>query len=369
MTTSPSAKRPLVSNSTIQPGEPWLDTDGCHINAHGGGVLHHEGLYYWFGEHKIEGAEGNRAYVGVSCYTSEDLLNWTNAGIALAVHEDAEAPLVKGCIIERPKVIYNERTRQFVMWFHHELKGKGYDAALTGLAVSSQAVGPYTYVKSINPHAGHWPLNFPLDLQKGLSAEDDLDPFSEAGKRAVKDGLFVRRDFMRGQMARDMTLFVDDDGTAYHIYSSEENQTLHVGELTDDYLGFSGRYTRVLCGASNEAPALFKKDGVYYMISSGCTDWDPNPARSAVASHPFGPWIELGNPCIGTPEALATTFHSQSTFILPVAGQSGAFIFMGDRWVPENAIDGRYVWLPIRFEAGLPRIRWSDKWDLSAFDG
>ena len=39
-----------------------------------------------------------------------------------------------------------------------------------------------------------------------------------------------------GQMSRDMTLFVDGDGTAYHIYSSEENLTLHIAELSDDYL-------------------------------------------------------------------------------------------------------------------------------------
>jgi beta-xylosidase len=368
MTTSTTTQNLQECEPSIQSGERWLDSDGVHINAHGGGVLFHKGRYYWFGEHKIEGTAGNRAHVGVSCYGSDDLCNWENEGIALKVHEDADSALVRGCIIERPKVIYNERTGQFVMWFHHELKGKDYDAALTGLAVSDRAAGPYTYVKSINPHAGQWPLNFPRDLQKNTITEQDLEPFSEAWTQAVKDGLFVRRDFERGQMARDMALFVDDDGTAYHIHSSEENQTLHVAELTEDYLGFTGRYTRVLCGASNEAPALFKKDGRYFMISSGCTSWDPNPARSAVAEHPFGPWIELGNPCVGTPEALATTFHSQSTFVLPVEGKADAFIFMADRWVPDNAIDGRYIWLPLSFEAGRPKIRWSDAWDLACFD-
>ena len=29
-------------------------------------------------------------------------------------------------------------------------------------------------------------------------------------------------------MARDMTLFVDDDGTAFHIYASEDNGTLQI---------------------------------------------------------------------------------------------------------------------------------------------
>ena len=39
-------------------------------------------------------------------------------------------------------------------------------------------------------------------------------------------GLFVKRDLQGGQMARDMQLFVDEDGKAYHIYSSEDNLTL-----------------------------------------------------------------------------------------------------------------------------------------------
>jgi beta-xylosidase len=82
--------------------------------------------------------------------------------------------------------------------------------------------------------------------------------------------------FAKGQMARDMTLYVDDDGKAYHIHSTESNQTLHFAELTDDYQSFTGRYTRVLEGKANEAPAIFKKDGKYYMISSGTTGWKPS---------------------------------------------------------------------------------------------
>ena len=37
-----------------------------------------------------------------------------------------------------------------------------------------------------------------------------------------------KKDFEKGQMSRDMTIFVDDDGKAYHIYSSEENSTTPV---------------------------------------------------------------------------------------------------------------------------------------------
>lgn len=100
-------------------------------------------------------------------------------------------------------------------------------------------------------------------------------------------------------MSRDQTLFVDDDGRAYQLYSSENNATLYISELTDDYLRPSGRFTRNFIGASREAPAVFKHDGKYYMLSSGCTGWDPNQAELAVADSIMGQWKVLGNPCTG----------------------------------------------------------------------
>ncbi|SEF49087.1 Glycosyl hydrolases family 43 [Algoriphagus boritolerans DSM 17298 = JCM 18970] len=350
------------------PGKEWKDDRGVHINAHGGGFLIHEDTYYWFGEHKIAGKEGNKAHVGVRVYSSKDLYNWKNEGIALEVHEDPNSLLVQGCVIERPKVIYNEKTRKFVMWFHHELKGQGYDAALTGVAVSDQVTGPYTYIKSVNPHAGIWPTNYPDSLKSWPVDLDRYERPSEEWKEAVVNGIFLRRDFEKGQMARDMTLFVDDDGKAYHFHSSENNQTLHVAELTDDYTDFSGKYTRVLPGLQNEAPAIFKKEEKYYMFSSGLTGWKPNPGKSAVADHPLGPWTPLGNPTRGTDEEMKTTFWSQSTAVIPVMGKEDAFIFVGDRWTPENPIDGKYIFLPVEFENSKPIIHWQDQWDLSFFD-
>jgi hypothetical protein len=81
----------------------------------------------------------------------------------------------------------------------------------------------------------------------------------------------------------------------------------------------------------------------------------------------MGNWEYLENPCIG--EDADLTFHSQSTYILPVEGKKDAFIFMADRWVPKNAIDGRYIWLPIQFNGnGIPYLEWMDEWNLDFFD-
>ena len=364
----------MLKNKPLKPfrsGEIWPDDKGVHINAHSGGILFHEGIYYWFGEHKIEGDAGNVAHVGVGVYSSSDLCNWKNEGIALRVSENPANPLHKGCIIERPKVLFNEKTGKFVMWFHHELEGHGYLAALSGVAVADEAAGPYTYLESFRPNAGVWPLNFPDHLREPLGDEDSQKlAATPMPGNVVPDwarDMLVRRDFEGGQMARDMTLFQDDDGRAYHVYASEENATLHLSLLSADFLKPAGQYVRIFPLGFNEAPAIFKRNGRYFLMTSGCTGWAPNAARLACADDILGPWTSLGNPVRGTEEQMESTFDSQSTFVLPVQGKRDAFVFMGDRWMPENAIDGRYIWLPLRFDSsGTPFLEWKDGWDLDA---
>ncbi|HEY1719175.1 MAG TPA: glycoside hydrolase family 43 protein [Verrucomicrobiae bacterium] len=359
-----------IKNS-FRPGELWPDNNGVHINAHGGGILFHGGIYFWFGEHKIEGEAGNATHVGVHVYSSRDLYNWCDEGIALSVGDDPASPITRGCILERPKVIFNPRTKKFVMWFHLEPKGAGYSGSLSGVAGADKVTGPYQFLRSFRPNGGVWPLNVP-DADKCLLSADEL---ARLGKMELGGGprpwypkrQLFRRDFAGGQMARDMTLFLDDDGTAYYIYASEANGTLHISQLSDDFLQTAGKFIRVLPRRFNEAPAMLKFRGRYFLFTSDCTGWSPNPARLLAADSIFGDWEELGNPCLGTGAQIANTFNSQSTFILPVQGRSDAFIFMADRWNPENAIDGRHVWLPVEFRHGVPVIAWHDEWDLSFF--
>ena len=334
----------------IRSGELWFDDGGRHINAHGGGIMKYGDTYYWFGEHKDD--RTSDALVGVMCYASKDLVNWRNCGVALSVTDPApnqgndrrmrrgattNSDIEQGCILERPKVIYNPVTKKFCMWFHLELKGQGYSAARYGVAVADRPEGPYKFLYSSRANAGTWPV------------EGSPMNFDE----------YLKRDYSTGQMARDMTLFVDDDGKAYHIFSSEENYTLHIAELTADYLHHTGRYTRMAPGGQNEAPAIFKHNGTYWMITSGCTGWAPNEARMFSAPSIWGPWTQHPNPCRG-PKA-DKTFNGQSTFILPVNGQ---YIFMADIWRPQHPRDARYIWLPIEFEDGKPIINWKDEWQL-----
>lgn len=351
-----NAQAPAGKSTAFTPGKIWPDNKGVHINAHGGGIIYHKNKYYWFGEHKIAGEAGNSAQVGVHCYSSTDLYNWKDEGIALSVSADSTNDIAKGCILERPKVVYNKKTGKFVMWFHLELRGKGYSAARAGVAVSDKVTGPFKFIRSYRPNPGVMPF-----YAAGTPESEKVNCAAPA-----EDDKFFCRDLPGGQMARDMTVFVDDDGKAYHVFSSEENYTLHIAQLTDDYTGHTGKFIRVYKGQQTEAPALFKRNGVYYMIGSGCTGWAPNAARWFSAPSIWGPWTYRGNPC--TENGADLTYGGQSTHVLPVQGKKDAFIFMADKWAPKDAIDGRYLWLPISFNGNDISISWKDEWDLSVFN-
>ena len=346
--------------TSFHPGEIWPDDNGVHINAHGGGILVEGDTYYWYGEHKTEGTAGNVAHVGVHCYSSKDLYNWKDEGIALAVTHEEDSDIREGMVIERPKVIHNAGTGKYVMWFHLERDPQYYTDGRTGIAVADSPTGPFTYIRCTRATPKSWPDNV-LDIHKGPVAEGLQDVTNLSEGQMPDEVNTLGRDFELGQHSRDMTLFVDDDGKAYHICSSESNSTIHINELTDDYLDFTGRYIRVFVGCKLEAPAIFKHDGKYYMMMSGCTGWAPNPGHSASAPSIWGPWEEMGNPCVG--EGKETTFDSQSTYFITLP--SGGVIYMGDRWRPENAIDGRYIWLPVEFNRdGTFSLRWRDEWTL-----
>ncbi len=305
----------------IRPGALWHDTAGHVINAHGGGVLFDRGVYWWYGEHKVYGAAGNRAYVGVHAYSSTDLVNWDDRGVALAVTDDPASDITAGCILERPKVVRCPKTGQYVMYFHLELKGQGYKAARVGIATAERPEGPFAFRRSLRPN---------------------------------------------GAMSRDMTLFVENDGTAYHVFASEENRTLHIDALTEDYLDYTGASIRMAVDDSTEAPAICRQGDWYYLIGSGCTGWRPNKARLYRAKTLAGPWERLGNPCRGVNPASGLgadiTWGAQSTFLLPVAGRPGEVIALFDIWHPQNHEESRYVWLPVTFEADRLWIDWRAAW-------
>ncbi len=318
-----------MADNTFKPGQTWKDTSGAAINAHGGCIQYVDGKYYWFGENRNGGKSA-----GISCYTSTDLYNWKKLNLAVTptgTKTDENRDIASGRTLERPKVIYNEKTGKWVMWIHWE-NGNDYGQAKVAVCQADKVEGPYTLVDVFRPN---------------------------------------NRD------SRDQTLFVDTDGKAYHIYSTNMNTNTNCELLTDDYLAPTDQQNMQLKGRKYEAASLFKVGDTYYGLFSGCTGWTANPGRYMWTTDLMGTWNAPAdfkasdgttgiNFCVD--KGLTNTYQSQSAYVIPVPGHDKCFIYYGDRWNSSNVQSSTYVWLPLSVRSGYPTVTWHDSWDLSVFD-
>lgn len=371
-------------------GGMQYDIDGNLIQAHGGQVqklafdYDYDGdgiiaedekeFWYWIGEDKTY---HYTPCPGIRGYISKDLTHWKDMGNVLRtvpnwetfttepyftelygnLSEEEQRKIYAdiwnndnsggGCVIERPKLLYNEKNDNYVIWFHADgqtpdsSSDDNYAKAKAGVAVSDSPFGPFrllgSYLLNYNPNAGH-----------GFDGDT-------------------------GGHVRDMNLFLDQDKTAYVIYSSDGNETLHIAKLNEDYTHVAQPeneqakegvdFARTFIGESREAPAMFRYRDKYYLITSGCTGWDPNEASYAVADHPLGPWTTVGNPCMEP--GGNKTYFTQSTCVIPVDADRGKFIYMGDRWYRHNLKESEYIWTPLDMLPGdRISIRRSSDWTL-----
>ncbi|WP_140464076.1 MULTISPECIES: bacterial Ig-like domain-containing protein [unclassified Bifidobacterium] len=423
-------------------------TTGSHIQAHGGQVItvqeNGQTVYYWYGEDRSSGYYNSH---GVHVYRSTDAMNWVDKGVAmrsiyydgeltddsyftdlyglkdadgkvneakakklafyLNTNTDVDGDGVKdtaNAIFERPKVLYNAKTKKYVMWWHADgTKTAGstanYERSLAAVAVSDSPTGPFKLT--------------------GAYRLPNREDYKTGHKNAVPGG------------SRDMTVFQDDDGTAYLIYSSEENRTLYIAKLNDDYTNVvkttkdtskvadadlqyseSGEYPYTLADGGEgapvagqdfvivkdrgmlEAPAMFKNNGKYYIIASGATGWAPNKQTYYTSDSVFGAWIrgvqaddQYENTAFGSlPEGAdgllsvgdtrGSTFGSQTASVFQI--QPGKFIYIGDRW-DSGKSNSTYVWLPISINATTGALTmqnpatqdpatYGDGWDVSYWD-
>ena len=317
-------------DSYFRPGQPWFDTNGQPINAHGGGVIFHKGRYYWYGEHKLPGkSEADKADGGVHCYASNDLYHWQDQGVVLSVDEDQpESEIAYGCILERPKVSYRQATGRFVMYFKLYPKHQGYEQAYVGVAESDSPTGPFVY----------------------------RHRFLAGGN---EDG------------SGDYALCETPDGVTHHMAVRKPDKALVAAPLTADGLNPAGDY-RPLPGITRhtEGLAIFHFKGQYWLLGSGSSGWEPNAARSFVADDLYGPWTPLGNPAVGTNPQNSLgpdkTFGGQSSCVFQVSTNPNVMIAMLDIWRPKRPIEGGYIWLPVTFTQDRFILQWQDTWRIEA---
>ncbi len=316
----------VASPGSLYNGIQWADTSGNPIQAHGGGVIKVGNYYYWFGENR----NSNGTFYAVSCYRSADLVHWEFRNNVLSQNSAAE---LKPANIERPKVIFNASTNKYVMWMHWE-NGSDYSASRAAVASCDTVDGNYTYLGSARP--------------------------------LVSSGVVDHGTV--GYQSRDCTAFVDTDGKGYFISATNENYDLNLYLLKSDYLSIDSLAAVLFKGGHREAPALWQRNNVYFLLTSAATGWDPNQAQYATSSSLTSGWSGWTN--VGD----STTFYSQSTFVVPVQGSSStAYLYMGDRWAgawSEPVNNSTYIWIPISFSSNTAMsMSWSNTITIDAAAG
>lgn len=351
-----------VRYDSFRPGAEWLDTEGRPIQAHGGSIIVVGGVYYWYGENK-EKTDGvaDVWHWGVNLYSSKDLYNWKHEGTVMPPDlKDPASPLSPKACMDRPHILYNERTKKFVCFLKVMQKERG---QLTSVLTADAITGPWKIVRT------------------------GLKPC--------------------GMDAGDFDLAKASDGKAYYYFERVHSELI-CADLTDDYTDVTGYYSthapRISPPYVREAPAHFLRDGKHYLFTSGTTGYWPNPSETFVADTWHGPWTSLGDPHVG--DASRTSFRSQITSVFKVPGKKDLYIALADRWLPEQTDityaeteamyckwfgrpfdaaladsferkrkkykeatkNARYVWLPVVFKGERPTIEWRDEWRLSEFE-
>jgi len=350
---------------SFRPGEVWLDTNGNRIQAHGGSIFFENDTFYWYGENKEHTTPGSgNWHWGVRAYSSTDLYNWDDLGLIIPpVLDDPASPLHPAQKMDRPHILFNERTGKYVCW----LKIMGEDNEQTQAStvlVADSLLGPYETVQT-----GLRPL---------------------------------------GMDAGDFDLVIDPDTKKGYYFFEKVHTDLVCAELTDDYTDVSGVSSTHFHHSgppfNREGPAHFMRDGVHYLVTSSTTGYFPNPSEFARADNFHGPWTVVGN--AHPTDQSGTSFRSQVSSVFRHPAKNDLYIALADRWLPqlpddmpnvfdaiaarmegrprpagaenlqaimslangENTAIADYVWLPIRFDGDVPRIDWQDEWRVEDYD-
>lgn len=300
-----SGHNPANNKSIIYSGIPWFDDQGKIINAHGACIVQDGGRYWLFGEYK---SDISNAFPGFGCYSSEDMVNWKFERVVLPVQKDGI--LGPNRVGERVKVMRCPKTGEYVMLMHADNLKYG---------------DPYIGIATCKTINGDYELHGPL----------------------LYNGNPIKR--------WDMGTFQDTDGKGYLL--------THHGPiylLSDDYRSVVAQVANVQ--GMGESPAMIKKDGVYFLLTSNLTNWERNDNYYLTAPHISGPWTRRTVFC---PKG-TLTYNSQSTFVFPIVhGNDTIPMYMGDRWsYPHQASAATYVWQPMKVEGTKLSIpEYWEAWD------
>ncbi len=295
---------------TIQNGILWKTAAGETVQAHAPGFVRLGNRWYMVGEDRSQTWNPD-----VNLYSSTDLRNWRFEK-KIIENGKTDARLGSSRMIERAKLLYNEKTKKFVVWCHWE--SRDYSASEAACFSCDKVDGDYKLVWSGRP---------------------------------------------LGIKSRDCNVFQDVDGKAYFISTTEENQHLGLFELSDDYLSVVS-HTQLFPYQRREAPAIVRIGKRYFMLSSACTGWDPNQCKLAYSDDLRSGWSPLTD--IGN----SIAFDTQAAAILEVKGtKQTTHLYVGDRWQDPNLPNTKTIMFPISFSDKSCEFVYHERFDLNITTG
>lgn len=292
--------------TTITNGNLWITADGDTVQAHAPGFLKIKDTWYMVGEDRSREWRPD-----VNLYSSRDLQNWSFEK-KIIVNGVTSPDLGSTRMIERAKLLYNKKTKRYVVWCHWE--SSNYGASEAACFSSDGIDGTYRLEWSGRP---------------------------------------------LGIKSRDCNVFVDTDGTAYFISTTEENQHLGLFRLSDDYLSIV-EHTQLFPWQRREAPAIVKLDQKYFMFSSACTGWAPNQCKLSWSHDLKTGWSTLEN--IGDDKA----FRTQPAAILEIKGSKDTtYLYVGDRWKDPNLAQSKTIIFPVTFTNTSCKFQYIDRFEIN----
>lgn len=295
---------------TIQNGQMWMTNDNISVQAHAPGFLRVGDIWYMCGEDRSGWWNPD-----VNLYSSTDLVHWKFEN--KIVKNGVTTPeLGHGRFIERPKLLYNEKTGKYVVWCHYE-QGN-YGASEAACFECDSVNGNYHYVWSGRP------LN-------------------------VK--------------SRDCNVFQDNDGAAYFISTTNENRDLGLFRLSEDYHG-AVEHTVLFAGNGREAPAIVRVGDRYFMLNSACSGWEPNQCKMSHTTKLTSGWSGLAN--VGNYYA----YDTQAAAILTIKGtKTTTYLYVGERWQDPGLPESKTIIFPISFDGTNCNFTYRERFDINFVTG
>lgn len=323
---------PVINNDTF-----WKTTSGSYIYSQGGGIFRFPDAngvehYYWYGvkyqeavdycPNALAGSKSNITnFLSVTCYRSDDLVNWTFVN-------DVLTPASAGWAywVGRLGVAYIEEVKKYALLVQFN------DNVL---------------VATCDTPTGNFQRHNQIDMT----------------------------DIIGTPNTGDQTVFTDPDtGKSYLCYSYGKGRSRiylsEIGVCADGKIGLKDCH-QIYKGSGREGDCMFKYRGKYYVCASDLYGWNASNVYYLESSNIYGPYTPTNNMQVMPGSDDDYGHVTQTGFFYTVRGSKHeTVIYCGDRWAGfAGNGNGFNQWCPLSFVNDKPYFNSLSQWHLDAETG